>query len=363
MALKEILIGFATLAFAAKAAGADIPPPEDKARMEPVSHAAMVNAAITSYILPHINALKDAAAPLPDAIANVCRTGSADDKKRLEDRFAKVVDAYAGVDFLRFGPMLEKGRREQISFWPDPRGFVTRQMRLLLLSKDEKVAEPGAMAKQSAAVQGLPALEVLIHDKDVPLGPGDAAHFRCVVAEAIATNVVRLVDEVADGWRKADGWTNKMLHPGPSNDTYKSDSESAVEIVKALIVGLSLTADLQIKPQVDTKIRLTPAYDKSGLQKAYYAASIAALHQLYDIIGLESWLPPDRLWMKDWVIGTWRTLEDSDGAGGRSASAKRDDAPTLREVFDRTNGLRNMVANRLAVSAKLTVGFNELDGD
>ena len=151
--------------------------------------------------------------------------------------------------------------------------------------------------------------------------------------------------------------------PAPANDTYKDASESAVEIVKALLVGLSLTADLQVKPQIDAKIKLTPPYQKSGLQKAFYAASIASLHELYDTLQLEDYLTPDKLWMKDWVVGTWRTLESSDGAGGRSPQAQRDDAPTPRDVFDRTNGLRNMVSNRLSVAAKLTVGFNELDGD
>lgn len=356
MVRRVMLLGFAAFALAAQAVGADLPP-------APISHAAMVRAAIEQYIVPHIDALKAAAKPLPDAVANVCKSGSAEADKALEDQFAKIVIGYAGVDFLRFGPMLENGRREQISFWPDPRGFVARQLRLLLLSKDEAIAKPGAMAKQSAAVQGLPALEALMHDKDVPLGPADAAHYRCIVAEAIAANIVRLADEVADEWEKPGGWSDKMLHPGPANDTYKNESEAAVEVVKALIVGLSLTGDLQVKPHVDPKIRLAPPYAKSGLQAAFYEASIASLHQLYDTLQLESWLPPDRFWMKDWVSGTWRTLESSDGAGGRSPYAKREDAPTAREVFDRTNGLRNMVANRLSVAAKLTVGFNELDGD
>ena len=36
----------------------------------------MVKAAITSYIIPHIDALKAVAAPLPEAVANVCKTGT-----------------------------------------------------------------------------------------------------------------------------------------------------------------------------------------------------------------------------------------------------------------------------------------------
>ncbi len=356
MSVRVLLAGLSILALAGQAPGADLPP-------EPISHAAMAQAAIEKHIIPHIDALKAAAKPLPDAVAAVCKTGSAEAETDLEQKFAKAVIAYAGVDFLRFGPMAEKGRREQISFWPDPRGFVGRQLRLLLLTKDENIAQPGAIGKQSAAVQGLSALEVLIHDKDTPLGPTDAAHYRCMVAEAIAQNLVRVTDEVATEWEKPDGWSDKMLHPGPANDTYKSADESAVEVVKALLVGLSLTGDLQLKPQIDDKVKLTPPYQKSGLQKEFYAASIASLHELYDTLQLEDYLTPDKLWMKDWVTGTWRVLEASDGAGGLSAHAKRDDAPTPREVFDRTNGLRNMVSNRLSVAAKLTVGFNELDGD
>ena len=358
MSVRKVISAlFAAVGFAAHAASADLPPPE------PVSHAAMVKGSIEKYIIPHVDALKVSAAQLPAAVDSACTTGSPAASKALQDQFDKVVLAYTGVDFLRFGPMIEQGRREQISFWPDPRGFVGRQLRLLLLSKDDKIAEPGALGKQSAAVQGLPALETLMHDQDAPLGPGETARYRCVVARAIAANIVRLTTEVADGWEKPGGWADKLLNPGPSNDTYKSASESAVEIVKALIVGVSLTSDLQVKPQVDPKVKLAPPYQKSGLQKPYYAASVGSLHQLYDTLSLETWLPPDRLWMKDWVSGTWRTLESSDGYGGSADHAKREDPATPRELFDRMNGLRNMIANRLSVAAKLTVGFNELDGD
>lgn len=329
----------------------------------PPSHAAIVRAALDKHIIPHINALKTAAEPLPGAVANVCRTGSSASERELSRRFAKVIEAYAGVDFLRFGPMLEKGRREQLSFWPDPRGFVSRQLRLMLLNKDETIAAPGMIGKQSAAVQGLSALEVLMHDNDVPLGPAEPAQFRCVVATAIAANIKRLADEIVTEWERPDGWKDKMLHPGPSNDTYKEPSEPAVEIVKSLLVGLSLTADLQLKPQVDPKVKLSPPYQKSGLQKAFYVASVTSLHELYDALQLEDYLKSDKYWMKNWLNGAWRTIEASDGAGGRSPNAKRDDAPLVRETFDKMNSLRNLVSSQLSIAAGLTVGFNELDGD
>src|ERR1700753_1553576 len=111
---RVILIGFSILAMIGQAAAADLPAETNSENVaaaspvasQPLSHAAMVKAAISSYIVPHIDALKTAATPLPDAVAAACKTGSPADEKALEDRFQKVVLAYAGVDFLRFGPML-----------------------------------------------------------------------------------------------------------------------------------------------------------------------------------------------------------------------------------------------------------------
>jgi predicted lipoprotein len=129
------------------------------------------------------------------------------------------------------------------------------------------------------------------------------------------------------------------------------------------LVGLSLTADLQLKPQVNAKFKLVPPYQKAGLQKAFYASSVESLRSLYDGLQLEAYLGPDKKWVKNWVGGAWRSIESSDGVGGRAAKAQRDDAPPVREVFDKMNGLRKLVIGEMSVAAGLTVGFNELDGD
>jgi uncharacterized protein len=349
---KITLSVLALVACAASGAAADRP-----------SHLAIVQQAIDKHIIPHIDALKEASARLPDAVDTMCRTGSPAAKEDLSSRFRNTVKAYAGVDFLRFGPLLEGGRRERLSFWPDPRGFVSRQLRLILVNKDEAVVQPGAIAKQSVAVQGLSALEALMTDKEFPLGPGEPSHYRCELAEAIAANVASVVDEIADGWEKPGGWKDKMLHPGPANDTYRSPEESASELVKALLTGLSLTADLQLKPQVKPNLKLVPPFQNSGLQKAYYASSVESLRSLYDALELEDYLTSDKDWIKNWVGGAWRAIESSDGIGGRSHAAQRNDTPLLREVFDKMNGLRKLIIGEMSVAAGLTVGFNELDGD
>lgn len=327
------------------------------------SRTAMVQSVLDKNVMPHIQALKESANALPQAVGGLC----AGDKPAAHDAFVgafrRVAEAYASVDFLRFGPMLEGGRRERLFYWPDPRGFLARQLRLVLLNKDQAVLQPGMLAKQSVAVQGLPALEVLATDKNAPLGPGEPARYRCELAHAIAVNVATVAGEIADGWERPGGWKDKMLKPGPDNDTYKNADEPASEFVKALLTGLSLTGDLQMKPQFDKKIRLTPPLSKLGLQKAYYAANVNSLKQLYDALNLEGFLGADKDWVRNWCGGAWRAIISSDGAGGLMPHSIREEAPTPREVFDRMGGLRKLVIGQMTTAAKLTVGFNELDGD
>lgn len=328
------------------------------------THKAIVQAVIDKSILPRFDALKAAAAALPDAVGNVCKSGSPEARAALDAAFAKVVTAYAGVDYMRFGPMAERGRRERLSFWPDPRGFVGRQLRLLLVNKDPSLLQPGALAKQSVAVQGLSALEILLRDKKHPLGPGAPTEFRCGLAQAIARNVDTVAGEVTDGWEAPGGWKDRMLKTGPGNPIYKSDSEAAAEAVKALLMGLSLTSDLQLKPQIDPTLKLAGPYEKSNLQVAYYASSIDSLRNLFDTLNLQVYLPEDKDWVMGWIGGAWRAIEASDGVGGRGVKALQSrKTPPLREVFDKLVGMRKLITGELCPHAGITVGFNELDGD
>lgn len=327
------------------------------------SRASMVQSALEKNVLPNIRQLSDATKALPHAVENLCTSDSDAARAEFSAAVKRVATAYAAIDFLRFGPMLEGGRRERLFYWPDPRGFLGRQLRLLLLNKDQAVLQPGMLAKQSVAVQGLSALELLATDKDVPLRPGEASKYHCDLAHAIALNLATVATEISDGWERPGGWKDKMLKPGPENDTYRNADEPASELVKALLMGLSLTSDLQLKPQFNDKIKLAPPLVKLGLQKDYYTANVASLKGLYDDLHLEGFLASDRDWVRNWSGGAWRAIISSDGAGGLMPHSDRELAPTPREVFDRMGGLRKLIIGQMTVAAGLTVGFNELDGD
>ena len=87
------------------------------------------------------------------------------------------------VDFLRFGPMAQEGRYERFAFFPDVHGTGARQLRRFLATEDEALLKPGALREQSAAVQGLPALESLLFSgSKALLDAEDAEPYRCALA-------------------------------------------------------------------------------------------------------------------------------------------------------------------------------------
>ncbi|MFN0218517.1 MAG: imelysin family protein [Hyphomicrobium sp.] len=329
----------------------------------PRSHYALVQATLDGFVLPRFAALRAAADQLPATVTRVCEVGDAAARKNFEQKFHDAVTAYAAIEFLRFGPLVEAGRRESLSFWPDPRGFVPRQLRQLIASNDAEKATAESIARQSAAIEGLPALEILMFDPEHPLGPGADAAYRCRLAQAIAVNVAALAVAVDDGWTKEGGWKDKMLRPGSDNDTYKEPQEAASELVKALLTGLALVADVQIKPRIDGKAPVNGPYAKSKLTADYYRSGVESLKSLYTALDLEAYLDKDTAWIPGWADGAWRAMDSSDGLGGRTAASTRSDPPGLRELFDKITGLRKLVTRDMSAAAGLTVGFNELDGD
>lgn len=328
------------------------------------AHVALLTRVIDQHVVPRLEALELASGKLAPAVVQVCATGSTEARDKLREAFRDTAAALAAVDFYRFGPLAEQGRREKLAFWPDPRGTTARQLRQLTAALDASVLEPGAIARQSAALQGLPALELLITGDTVPLGTDAEAQYRCRLAEAIAGNVAALSLNVHQGWTAPDGMRSKMLSAGPDNPIYKTHAEAAAEFVKSLLTGLQVVAEQQLKPRLAGKGPGTKGpYGKLGLERDVYAGAVSSLRDLYGLIDFEANLARDKAWMKNWAKGTWRAIAMSDGMGGPGAGTPQADAPQLKEVVSRIGGIRMLIGREMANASGIAIGFNELDGD
>lgn len=338
------------------------------------SHATMVLDTIDKFIVPRVDTLTKKTGDLSAAVDAVCKDGGSEaSRKAAAAAFADTVRAWGGLDFIRFGPVAREHRLERVFFWPDPRGTTARQLNGLLAARKPELLEPGALASQSVAVQGLTALEVLLYDEKTPLGTGmdDAARYRCALASAIAVNVHGIANEISAGWTGEDSFRMKMLTPGSDNALYKDASETVREVVKAMAMGLELCRDRFIMPEL-TAVTSTPprrvrlAFEGSHLTGPYLQASLAALKDLFDTIGLDAYVPADKPWMTSFLPTAWTSLHaDAAQLDDLRIRERGSEAHlhALRKMRFDLSGIRQIVVKELALNADIEMGLNELDGD
>jgi predicted lipoprotein len=337
------------------------------------SHAQLVIDVIDGQVVPRFKELEAATQRLASEFKGLCAKPNEGAARASVDASLKAtVRAWGALDFLRFGPMTEASRLERFYFWPDPRGFTARQLAALLARRDPALLNGRALAAQSAAVQGLSALELILYDDKAPVaGDSEDARYHCAFAAAIADNLAAIGADLVTGWTAPQGWRSKMLAPGSDNPFYKDASETAREVVKALLIGLQLAQDREIVPRLDAATAgpskpLRLPFERSHLSIDYLESGLRSLHAMFDATGLIAYAPPDKQWMKEFMTRSFDSLLAGAPGLARFDGERRADAEMLtllRQMRFHLNGLRQVINRELAPAANLVLGFNELDGD
>lgn len=325
---------------------------------------------IDTYVLPRFKRLELTSGKLADDLVRTCsgENGAADVAKK---DFADTVLAWAAVEFLRFGPMSQIGRPERLDYRPDPRGVTQRQVGALIAKRDASALDPEALAKKSAAVQGLSAIELLLYD-DAHLinGDDDDARYRCKLALAMAQSMHTLARDVLSEWDGEHGWRRRVLEPGPQDTPYKTAEEPAADFARALITGLQMIQDREVAPMIaalptpDKPPRLP--FARSGLSARYIVSGIASAQALYETMGLGQSVPSEKAWMPRWITAAFERLARDAPAAVETIPRAKDNPDRERElrmVRFHVEGIRKLVGREIAPLAGLTIGFNELDGD
>lgn len=329
----------------------------------PARDAAIVQRAVEDYIRPATARFADAAGRLADAVTAYCAAPGPATRPAVDTGFAATVEAWSGVQFLRFGPLVEGHRLERVAFWPDPKGIGQRQIRKALAGRDASVTDPGQLAGKSVALQGLPALEVLLY--------GDAEEaFACDYAAAAATSLAGLAAAVAADWADPAGFAGRLLRPDPADPLYRTPAEALGELHRALATGLQVTQDLKLKPVLgdapDAARPFLAPFRRAGLGIAVLADDAAALRAFAEAAGFTRALPEEY----SWLDGSMAFEFDNAVAAARAVSLPVDAAVydeaargRLQYLSVVLGNLRTMVQQDLAAALGLTVGFNALDGD
>ncbi len=368
--------------FAAFMLGSALPssaaePAARAAPAEAPSHREMVRATIDEHILPLLTDFKDKAVVLAGVVPVHCGEGDSDDglPGALAEAFEAAVVSWAAVAIDRIGPARKKDRATRISFWPDPRGIVRRQLRPKLAKRDPALTTESGVAEQSVALQGLPALELLLYTSGKNEG-ADARRYRCAAATAIAANVATQAKDMLAGWRGEDGWRHKMLSPGPENDLYRNEAEAAGEILKSYLAAAQIVRESMVIPWIAAVEKgrryASLPFESSGLSKRYLTRSLESLELMHKTLGLTSYArvharkAPEDEWIVSWLRNAFVSLQRNAAQAELPGSGTAREGPhlkALQRVKFYINGLRQIVGRKLAKAADIFLGFNELDGD
>jgi predicted lipoprotein len=331
----------------------------------------VVEQAVQEYIIPAYARLHSATGELGPALGNLCSFHDDHGRPFAAQVFAETVKAWAAVDFLRFGPIAQEGRYERFAFFPDVHGTGARQLRRFLATEDKALLEPSALAKQSAAVQGLPALESLLFSGSKALLTAEEVEpYRCRLAQTIARNLNAIASEALAGWQGDDGWAALMREPGSGNPVYRTHTEAITEVLKAIVTGLEQLREHRLLPALGTTPEESKAsrapYNTSGEALTHMRASANALQRFTEASGILALLPESQSAYANSVEFEFENLESALEAAGPDLEAALAD-PQLRSKLAYAaivlQSLRDLFQQDVGVWAGLTAGFNSLDGD
>ena len=334
----------------------------------------VVKQSVDTHIIPSYAALRDDTEKLKSDVEAWCAAEGGDGEAHaaVDRSFRKVVTSWAAVAFIRFGPARKDSRGQRLAFFPDPRGVAARQLRAALSRKDPKLIEPETFAQQSAAIQGLPALELLLTQDGTQSTKLDA--YACALAVRISANVATLSRELAEEWTGENGWRATMVKPSPENAVYKSHEESAAELVRTLLTGLQIVRDQGFDAVLQGMEKGRPPsglpFKHSRLATDYLAASIRSCAALTTALRLGDFVKDDPKvgWMSGWIGNALRSMESDAKALPLDAEpivvgTQSKNLSNVRRGRFYANGLRQIIGRQIAPTAGLTLGFNELDGD
>ncbi|HWK70673.1 MAG TPA: imelysin family protein [Burkholderiaceae bacterium] len=335
---------------------------------------------VQGYIAPAMQQFQHSAEQMQAGLSAWCAAPAASGTDKLKLDFSELVEAWSGIEFLRFGPLVAANRYERIYFWPDPRGITLRQVRGLLGQADQPIPNAADLAAQSVALQGLPALEYVLYRKDGLLTPTEAQAAggsanggkntarACAYATAVAGNLAAVGAELGGAWKINGDYARQFSAPSSTNALYRSQQEVAAEAIKALSTGLQFARDVKLMPTLGADIKAArhnkAPFWRSGLSAQAMAASVQGMLQFYKAGGY--------IYAEDeaWIDGSIQheLVQARDGL-----RSMRGDFKDLLKTEEGYRGLtlaslilknaKGVIDENMAPAFGARIGFNALDGD
>ncbi|MCG7391631.1 imelysin family protein [Microvirga sp. ACRRW] len=317
--------------------------------------------AAREFALPRYEALAEATSSQAAAWNDACRSKTPRDLKALDAAFHAAADAWAQVEFVRYGPIGEEFRFERMEHWPERRNAVSRALSNLISRPDAEILSPERFQETSVAGQGFSALERLLFEEETRNGlrsSAPASERLCQVGKAIATALATTSRKVSDEWRQK---TLPMLEQA---DEARA-REAVTRLVTDLLTALEVVEDFKLVgplgPSIDATRPTTAEMWRSG-------RSTRAIHLNLEAAGaltraLLGPNPGDEGQGALDAIESAASISENAPEDLRKAVADPRGRTKIILLRDAVSSARTIATAGLPPSLEITTGFNSLDGD
>ncbi|MFP5077863.1 imelysin family protein [Rhizobium sp. YIM 134829] len=330
--------------------------------------------AVDGFIRPGYRIFAEKADIMAELAPRICAAPSAEGIEAFRSAFRDTALAWARIEIVRVGPVLEANRFERILFFPDRKSLGLKQVQRLIAEKDETATAVETLTGKSVAVQGLGALDYILNGTEAETLTAEPHSFRCRYGAAIAANLAGLGRELVAAWDVPDGVATAWKTPGPGNPLYRTEREAATELLGVLVHGLETMRDQRLRPffagTVDGKPdpgrpRLA-VYWRSGLTIASIRANVDGLQSLFDAARMQSLVPPEDAPVATAIRAVMAELSAAAAAVDRPVDetlATAEGRAALLLVSRHANDLLQRLNLDLGAAMGLGAGFSFGDGD
>lgn len=325
---------------------------------------------VDGFIRPGYRRFTDSSGHLTTAMMQLCSAPSPQTLDAARNAFANAASDWARIEVVRVGPVIEKNRFERILFYPDRKGTGLRQVQALLANPDETATTPDGLSGKSVAMQGLGALEFVLHGTGSEALASEPNGFRCRYGLAVAGNVQKVATELIQLWDDQDGVARDWKNPGPDSAVFRTPQEAMTEVLGILVHAAEAVRDQRVesfyKGEDNNTFPKQALFWRSGLTFKMLTGNLQGIKDLLDSSGLNALLSPDQQSIIGSIDFVLISLERV--AGGITPDVEKavsDAAQRQKLDFVLLNG-RDLILrlnNDLGGGLGLGAGFSFSDGD
>jgi len=334
-------------------------------------------AIVNKHILPRYQQLSDSSQALEQQAKALCDNPSDATLEATREAFHTTMDAWVGVQHLRFGPIELFSRYHRFQLWPDKHNTGTKQLAQLLADQDESKLEAKAFFNSSVAVQGLSAMERLLFGSKVTtadFGTQGKPSYTCKLTIAIAHNLADQSAGVLKDWQHTPPPfqfmarnTEEMLD---SEDTHLGERKDVlIGFYNNLYTELQSVIDQKlVRPMGEGGAKVKPRHLESWRSERSLrniSINIEALASLYTT-GFAPLVKEKDAELDKKIKLAFRSCYQASTAIAPPLykQLKNEKArATLEHLLKTLRELQALITGPMAESIDFPLGFNALDGD